>query len=131
LANYKICPSARYLKYALALLRQLIDCKAVMSSRLKRILWVGPLDALWHLLNFFGPALGVGLLVPLMAKLVWRHSLGRVSWRRLSLWATASSALGLIAGLVFFGHDGKMATYGLMLLACASTIWVAGFALRR
>jgi hypothetical protein len=92
---------------------------------------MGPLDALWHVLNFFAPALGVGLLTPMMAKLLWRRSLSAVSWGRLSLWATGSSALSLLAGLAYFGHDGKMVTYGATLLVCASSIWIVGFARRR
>ena len=32
---------------------------------------MGPLDALWHLLNFFAPALGVGLITAVLARLVW------------------------------------------------------------
>jgi hypothetical protein len=30
----------------------------------------------------------------------------------------------LFAGLWFFGHDGKMASYGAMVLACATSQWV-------
>ena len=92
---------------------------------------MGPLDALWHLLNFFAPALGVGLLTPGMAKLLWRRGFSTVSWWRLSLWATGSSAISLVAGLAYFGHDGKMVTYGAMLLVCASSMWIVGFTLRR
>ena len=88
---------------------------------------MGPIDALWHLLNFFVPALGVGVLASLCAKLLWRRALKRVSWRRLGGWATACSAVVLVGGLVVFGHDGKMATYGAMVLACAITLWWVGF----
>ena len=45
--------------------------------------------------------------------------------------ATAGSALMLIAGLVFFGRDGKMATYGAMVLGCALSLWWVGFGPRR
>jgi hypothetical protein len=29
----------------------------------------------------------------------------------------------LLGGLWFFGHDGKMATYAALVLACASSQW--------
>ena len=31
---------------------------------------MGPLDATWHLLNFFAPALGTGLIAADLAKLL-------------------------------------------------------------
>ena len=88
---------------------------------------MGPIDALWHLLNFFGPALGVGLLAPALAKLLWRRELAGASWKRLSAWAIGCCAAVLVAGLVVFGHDGKMMTYGAMVAACAVTLWWVGF----
>lgn len=92
---------------------------------------MGPVDALWHLLNFFAPAFGVGLLTALMAKLLWRRGLKRASLRRLSAWAIIGSALALLAGLIVFGSDGKMLTYGAMVLTCAFSVWWAGFGPRR
>ena len=92
---------------------------------------MGPIDALWHLLNFFAPALGVGVVASLMAKLLWRRELKGVSWRRMSIWVTVCGAAVSLAGLIVFGHDGKMATYGAMALACAATLWWVGFGPRR
>jgi hypothetical protein len=92
---------------------------------------VGPIDALWHLLNFFAPAFGVGVLTALTAKLLWRRSLKSASLKRLSVWAVTGSALALLTGLIVFGSDGKMLTYGAMVLACALSVWWAGFGPRR
>ena len=92
---------------------------------------MGPLDALWHLLNLFAPALGVGLLTSTVAKLLWRRELKAIAWTRLSVWACSVSALTLLAGLVVFGRDGKMASYGAMLAACALSLWRRGFLARR
>ena len=92
---------------------------------------MGPLDALWHLLNLFAPALGVGLLTSTVAKLLWRRELKAIAWTRLSVWACGVSALTLLAGLVVFGRDGKMASYGAMLAACALSLWWQGFLARR
>ena len=36
---------------------------------------MGPIDALWHLLNFFIPAVGVGCLGAAAVKLLWRRGL--------------------------------------------------------
>jgi hypothetical protein len=43
---------------------------------------------------------------------------------------SVAGALGLLGGLVFFGHDGKMATYAALVLSCASCQWVAAKAWR-
>ena len=88
---------------------------------------MGPLDALWHLLNFFAPAVGVGLIASGFAKLLWRRELAGVRWPRLAAWAIGSCAAVLMAGLVVFGHDGKMSTYAAMVGACALSLWLVGF----
>lgn len=41
---------------------------------------MGPLDAIWHLLNFFLPAAGVAAITAALAKLVWRTALRPVRW---------------------------------------------------
>ena len=87
---------------------------------------MGPLDALWHLLNFVAPALGVGLIAAALAKLVWWRALRATPWWRLAAWAAAANALALLAALVLFGRDGRMAGYALMLGACAAALWWAG-----
>jgi peptidoglycan/LPS O-acetylase OafA/YrhL len=88
---------------------------------------VGPIDAMWHLLNFFAPAFGVGLLAPAFAKLLWRNELKGVPWRRLAVWGVGACAVVLVAGLVVTGHDGKMATYAAMVVGCALALWLVGF----
>lgn len=85
------------------------------------------LGGLWHLLNFLAPAAGVALIASLTAKLLWRRRLRGVSWRRLWLWSAGSAAVVTVAGLVVFGRDGKMATYGGIVLACALSLWWTGF----
>jgi len=91
---------------------------------------MGPLDATWHLLNFFAPAVGVALIASGLAKLLWRRELGGVAWLRLALWAAGGAALALLAGLVVFGRDGRMATYALLVVVVAVTLWWAGFVRR-
>lgn len=88
---------------------------------------MGPLDALWHLLNFLLPGLALGALSAAGAKLLWRHELAAVPWLRLARDAAIACVLVLLAGLVAFRHDGRMATYAAMVLACAATLWWRGF----
>ena len=90
-----------------------------------------PLDAVWHLLNFFAPAFGVGALSSALAKLFWRASLKRVAWFRLFAVSSGAAAATLVGGLVVFGHDGRIVTYAAMVLASALSLWWSGFRLLR
>jgi hypothetical protein len=92
---------------------------------------MSPLDLLWHLLNLLTPALGLALLAPALAKLVWRRELAAVPFTRLAGWVGAASALVVVGGLVVSGRDGRMATYGLTVLAAALALWWAGWRRRR
>ena len=88
---------------------------------------MGPIQALGHVVNLFLPALMLGALASALAKLVWRRELARVGWRRLAGPACAACAAVTLAGLLVLGHDGRMATYAAMVLACALTLWWRGF----
>ena len=88
---------------------------------------MGPLDAVWHLLNFVAPAIGLGLISASAAKLLWRRELAPVAWRRLAAWACGAALLMLVGGLLLTGRDGRMSTYGAMVLACALALWWVGF----
>ena len=88
---------------------------------------MSPLDAAWHLLNLFAPALGTAAIAATLAKLVWRRDLRAARWSRLFGWSAGAASLMLLAGLAVFGVDGRMATYGAMVLGCALALWFAGF----
>jgi hypothetical protein len=88
---------------------------------------MSPIDALWHLLGLFLPALATGALAAAAAKVLWRSELKACRWSRLALWAAAAGSLALLAGLVGFGRDGRMLSYTAMVLACALALWWAGF----
>lgn len=92
---------------------------------------MGPLDAIFHLLNLFAPAIGTALLSAAGMKWLWRRELGSVSYRSLALAAMAGAAVMTLVGLVVFGRDGRMATYGAMVLAIAFMLWWRGFWRRR
>lgn len=91
---------------------------------------MGPLDALTHLINFLAPAFGLATLTAALAKLAWRVELRRVAWGRLIGWGASAGLVALVAGLVVFGRDGKVATYGAMVLLNALAQWWAGFGSR-
>ena len=88
---------------------------------------MGPIDALNHLLGLFLPALAVGGATAALAKLAWRNDLRAASWARLAGWSAGACALASLAGLVVFGRDGMVATYGVMVLASALGLLWAGF----
>ena len=79
------------------------------------------------MVNFFAPALGVGGLAAVAASLLGRRASGGAGVLRLWAWGSGAAAAASIAGLVAFEHDGKMATYGAMVIACALALWWAGF----
>lgn len=79
-------------------------------------------DVLWHVLNFAMPALVLSLGITAWGAFQFRRQT-QVAWG--VRWAV--NALGglavLVAGLVITGQDGKMATYGAMVLVCATLEW--------
>jgi uncharacterized membrane protein YedE/YeeE len=89
-------------------------------------LCMGPLDALNHFLNFFAPALGMALLVPSLARLVWLKALKSAGWWRQVRWAAVANVVVLIAGLILTGRDGAMLTYAGLVLASAWAVWWTG-----
>jgi hypothetical protein len=91
---------------------------------------MGPIDALWHLLNFFAPALAVGVLAAALAKLLWRRELAAARFRRLAAWACAGAAAAAVAALLVFGRDGTVAGYALLVAASALALWWSAFVRR-
>jgi len=84
-----------------------------------------------HLVNLLAPALAVGALLPLLARLVRQGNAVRRSWLRQSALNALAGVAALLGGLVYFGHDDKMASYGAMLLACATVQFVSARAWKR
>ncbi|MBW8756484.1 MAG: hypothetical protein JF586_02625 [Burkholderiales bacterium] len=82
------------------------------------------LDLFWHLANFALPAVGVGALTAAACKLLWRKALARTNWFTLAWQASAAGLAVLVAGLVITGHDGRMATYAALVVACAIVPWL-------
>ena len=92
---------------------------------------MGFLDILFHLLGFAAPALALGLLLPLASRFLL--SPARIVT---GFWAQAAivSASGLAVlggGLWFFSQDGKMATYGALVVVACAVQWTLAGAWRR
>lgn len=88
------------------------------------------LDFLVHALSFAAPAFAVALLVALAARVILpRDPAGRSWWVFAAINFVAGLAV-LGAGLVYFGRDGKMATYTALVLVVATVQWVAAKAWR-
>ena len=88
---------------------------------------MGPAALLNHLANLFVPALALGALAAALAKLAWRRELATSAWWRLALPAALANAVLTVAGLMVLGRDGRMATYGAMVVATAATLWWQAF----
>ena len=79
-----------------------------------------------HLLNFAAPAFGLALLMALASWALERK-------RPVALSAMARLAINFAVGLVvltlglwYFGRDGMMATYALLVVCMATSQWVMG-----
>ena len=81
-----------------------------------------------HLLNFIAPAAVVALLLLLLSRVFSRFLVSKRPVTQ-SIWAQAAIIFivnvgVLVAGLVIFGNDGKMATYAALVLASGICLWV-------
>ncbi len=88
-------------------------------------------DILFHLAGFAAPALALGLLLPLASRFLLAPArIVTGFWAQAAVVSGAGLAV-LGGGLWFFGQDGKMATYGALVLVACSAQWVLAGAWRR
>lgn len=80
------------------------------------------LSFLAHLAGFVAPAFGVGLLLWVGLRIRRRGRPGIGAGAQFGLLCVAGVAV-LLAGLVFFGRDGKMATYAALVLMQGTVAW--------
>ncbi|MGH8846523.1 MAG: hypothetical protein ACREXQ_04665 [Polaromonas sp.] len=81
-----------------------------------------------HLLNFMAPAALVALLLVALSRLFFgffksKRPFALTWWAQTAIVFVANVAI-LTAGLLFFGHDGKMLTYAALVLGAALCQWV-------
>jgi hypothetical protein len=78
----------------------------------------------WHIANFIAPALWLGLALAVWdwAASFWQTRAWTMPrrWRRNLLLDWVIGIAILLAGLAITGHDGRMATYGVLVLAVAA-----------
>jgi hypothetical protein len=86
---------------------------------------MGPLAVLLHLLSFVAPAVAVGVLVALASRVVAPRGVRPRRWWLPFVLDSAVGVAVLVAGLWFFGRDGKMATYAALVVAVATCEWIA------
>ena len=84
---------------------------------------MGPLDFAFHLMGFAAPALFVALAVTFGARFVGAAPHPLRWWAQAAINFTAGLAV-LVAGLWYFGVDGKMATYAGLAMAVAASQWL-------
>lgn len=81
------------------------------------------LSAIFHLIGLLAPALVVAFL--LWLGLLWRRGrdqpAGQPGWQL--GWLSLLGVAVLLAGLVYFGRDGKMVTYAALVLAQGTLAW--------
>ena len=83
---------------------------------------MGPIDLFLHLFNFVAPALSVALVV-FARFIVPNRGLALTYIAQVAI-NFAACSLVLLAGLMYFGRDGKMVTYAAMVLVSATSHWV-------
>ena len=81
-----------------------------------------------HLLNFMAPAALLAVLLVLLARLFpgffrSNRPLVHTLWAQTAILFIANMAV-LTAGLLLFGHDGKMLTYAALVAGAALCQWV-------
>lgn len=79
-----------------------------------------PLGFVLHIAGFVMPALGVALVLWLGLRV---RRVGRPSAAAQFVWLFAAGFAVLLAGLAYFGRDGKMATYAALVLTQGSVAW--------
>ncbi len=78
---------------------------------------------LGHLLNFMAPALVMALMLWGVPRLRPKARRGRWAARTELLALAGLGVTVLLAGLMYFGRDGKMATYATLVLAQGTLGW--------
>jgi hypothetical protein len=84
-----------------------------------------PFDLFLHAMGFMAPAAFLALALPLAARGLLRATAGRSAWWQQTVLMFVAGVAVLAAGLWWFGADGRMATYGALVLVAASVQWLA------
>lgn len=81
-------------------------------------------QVLQHLANFFAPAVFSAVCISLLARIFMPKRAVTVGWRTGLVIQMAVGAAVLLAALLLFGSDGKVATYAALVLCSGVTQWL-------
>ena len=81
-------------------------------------------DVINHLLSFALPAFALAVGLPSLTRLAAWGRGGPASFRTQFLLNFVAALAVSLAGLWFWGHDGRMATYLAMATVCGSVQWL-------
>jgi hypothetical protein len=87
---------------------------------------MGPLEHVIHTFNFIAPAWWMALFCALLARFALRRWLSASRWSviKQTFFGGVLGTIVLAGGVWFWGADGKMATYGALVLVCATAQWL-------
>lgn len=80
------------------------------------------IELLLHLTGLLLPALLMAALMPLAGR--WVMGAGGLVWFWRAFWHALAGSAVLVLGLLLQGHDGRMATYGALVLVAATLEWL-------
>jgi len=88
------------------------------------VIFMDLLATLNHLLNFAAPAAALALLLVPGSRLIVRNPAPAFAWwAQIAIVFVVGCAV-LLAGLWFWGRDGRLATYAALVLASATCQWL-------
>jgi hypothetical protein len=85
---------------------------------------MGPIAALTHLLSFAAPAISLALLVTLGAHFFMKKRPPALALSTQLAINIIASIVVLALGLWLMGRDGKMVSYTVMVVTCATSQWL-------
>ena len=81
---------------------------------------MGFLDLVNHLANLLASALAVALILALLGPFFMPKRAGAPVFHAQLAINFVAGSVALVSGLLFFGNDGKMASYAFMLVLCTA-----------
>ncbi len=87
-------------------------------------MFMNPVLAINHLLNFMAPALAMALMMACAVYVFWRNRAKSIGWLKLFAIDFVICLAILLAGLIIFGNDGKMWTYTALVVISATSQWL-------
>ena len=85
---------------------------------------MGPTDQFLHAAGFLAPALFLAIVLPTLSRLLLRKAAPLAGFWPQAALVFAAGAGVLVAGLLWFGRDGKMATYAALVAVTGTVQWL-------